>query len=328
MIKNKFFFLSWIFSIFWLIGCSAFDTKNTANLYRYPPPVLSNLRIVDNEILFNIDNNMYYPDHEDFQYYIILSGDKGTDFKQSISNIGDLTSVSTIPDYLARTTKPSVTGSYLNRLEFKIYMSNFQELKTYDFATISFGYNASVGKLYQNNGWLYSDPSTSVSLHIPKVLEGSISNATGGTGGTPPSLYAGISLDAMGDWVIVNNSFDDGIYLDTNSYTKNGVETVEPIIHPGANGKVGIQILGHLNTGEATKIPVDNYSIGKASDNYFFSLPKDYFFALKSITGNTYARLYIVSKETSTIEISGVDYRLDIINFKLTYSTIANENFF
>lgn len=288
----------WTLLVWGLLGCSAYDTKSTVQVYSYPPPKISGLSITKSGVIMTVTSGMYFPSHEDFNYYIILSGPSGTtDFQSDINDapMGDFTSVREIPNYLAQTSKPSVSGSYLNAITVTINLSNFQSLETYDFTAIAYGYNESYGRLYENNGWLYSKATTSHTLHIPIITNGTIREHQ--------------TLVINDDkWKVSDNTFIDDSLAFVFATNINSEQYNVMIVR----GNVGISPLGYVS-GE-TILPVDYY-VDDKTDNYFVVV-SEHSYALKNLLKNTYARLVISSVNSTTI------------TFQLFYSTTPNQRKF
>lgn len=286
-----------VLMVWGLFGCSVYDTKSTVQVYSYPPPKISDLSITESGVVMTINSGMYFSSHEDFDYYILFFGSPGTDFQSDIDNatMGDFTAVNEIPNYLQTSDKPSVSGSYLNAITVTINLNNFQSLKTYDFTAIAYGYNESYGRLYDNNGWLYSKTATSHTLHIPIITSGTIKE--------DQALV--INNDK---WEVSNNTSmnDSLIFVFATNITS---EQHNVMI---VRGNIGISPLGYVSGG--TILPVDDYVNGQ-TNNYFVVVSK-HSYALKNLSNNTYARLVISSVSDTTI------------NFQLFYSTNSGERKF
>lgn len=286
-------------------GCAVFDTRQTAQVFKYPPPLISQITINETQVGITITSDMYYPNHEDFSYYVILSGPAGTGFQTAIEQGGlsSMASVTLIPNYLTNTTKPTASGNYLNAVTTVIPRSRFSNETDYDFAVIAYGYNESYGRLYDNNGWLYSDVSLVKSIHNPQFTNFLFTN------------NQGLSLSG-GNWQIGNTSaIVNGVEF---AYSTNVSTDPFPSVVLRARGNVGINPLGLVDVDAITELPTDGYVTVQGYPQNYFPVIFVYSYALKDVAGNIYARMYINTYDFLNKEVS----------IKLIYTTTPNVRVF
>ncbi len=170
LIKNKTLIKIYIFiATFWgLFSCSAYDLTNTSQVYSYPKPVIEKLAIENDSLKVTISLNM--SSRDDFEKYVIFATAESDSFDTLTSkNLNEISLIATssLPFFIADTSKPGLDGGYVNDLTYSIPLTSsiFQKNSNYKIIVLAWGENGKYASAFNNNGWVFSPFSQEATFH-------------------------------------------------------------------------------------------------------------------------------------------------------------------